>query len=1045
MLKIFDPITRIPYLLDTGASVSVVPISMYPKSKKNPDLYLYAANDSKISTYGEIPLNLSLGLRRNFNWNFIVCDVNQAIIGCDFLAKYNLAINISQRTLCDGETMLKVQGRTESNEICNLSPFPVAQTSNFASLMKEFPKLCNTEISETTEDPIMFHHIETTGRPCFQRARRLAPNKLEAVRREIQRLLNEGVIRPSKSEYASPIHVVNKDSGQIRITGDYRLLNKMTKPDRYAPRPMRDFTAGLHNVQYMSKLDIKNAYHNVPVAPQDIKKTAISTPLGLYEFLKTPFGLRNSGSTHARFMDAIFRDLQDFVYIYVDDILIFSKSEEEHLKHLKTVFERLIKYNIKLSSNKCVLGVQELNFLGHRVTTSGIHPTHEKIDVIKNFPKPNTLKELSSFLGLLNFYRPFIPKCAEIIKPLCKLTGKIKKNSQVPVPWSEEADDAFARAKKALAEATELHHPDLNAPLSIVVDTSGKATGAILQQFCEEKGNWKPLAYYSCNLSNSQIKYSTFSRELLGIYKAMKHFRYYIEYTNKLTIFCDHMPIVNAIHAKNLNNHSALHARYLSYILQYTEDIRYVKGKDMIADPLSRISINAISSDHDFKIDYNSMAIEQNSDEELQNLLTNSNNSLELKNISIPSANVPLYCDVSNARVRPYVTKSYRKIVFQALHSLSHPGIRASKKLISDRFLWPGMNKDITAWVKNCLNCCKSKVYKHNKSKIHSIPMPSQKFKNIHIDLVGPLYPCGDYRYLLTIIDRYSKYPQAIPISDISTETVINAFLYNHVANYGIPEELSSDRGSQFCSKLFQDTMNILGIKHIKTTAYNPKSNGCIERFHRQLKASLMCKNKENWLQALPLVLLGIRSSEKSELKLSPAQILYNCELRLPNAIFSPQSHVSNLDAYSYTNILKDTMSNLLPKQNKNIPNQSIFDLPDLKNAPYVFIRQHAKRSLSSPYLGPFRVLRRFSKVFIIERNGKQESVCIDRLKPYFVDNEEINPVINNPVNSYSIPKLNNKQNTNIVDNNATQNSSPTRNYKTRYGRVTKKTIRFQA
>ena len=1033
--------TRLHFLLDTGANVSVVPKKLFPKAKNNPDFHLYAANQSEIKTYGEIRLELSLDLRRSFPFNFIIADVSQAIIGCDFLSKYNLSINISKRTLYDGHTSLQIKGEKSASSIHRLSCFPAtSEVNQFTALLQKYPQLCNSEPVSTSEEPVLFHHIETTGPPVFQRARRLAPDKLEVVRKEIQHLLNNGTIRPSKSQWSSPIHLVKKSSGDFRITGDYRLVNAQTIPDRYTPRHMRDFSAGLHGKFFLSKLDIRAAYHDVPIAPNDIEKTAINTPLGLYEYLKMPFGLRNSGSTHARFMDTIFRDLQDFIYIYVDDILIYSASEKEHLKHLQIVFERLKKYGMKINPSKCELGVSELNFLGHRVSTTGIHPTEEKIEVIKNFPIPKTLKDLSSFLGLLNFYRPFMPNIATKIKPLCRLTGGLKKNSKVPVNWNDELQTAFESAKSALIDCTWLQHPDSDTHISIAVDASSTGIGAVLQQLCKKSGNWQPISFYSYSLSKSQINYSTFSRELLGIYKAMKHFRYFIEFKDNLTIFTDHLPIVHAIKAKNLNNHSALHARYLNFILQYTSDIRYTKGDQMQADALSRIQLNNIcvsDSNDEFCIDYEKIALEQKSDDYIKKLLQNSeDNSIQLQLINIPNSNVPLYCDVSNSKIRPYITDSFKKIVFNSLHNLSHPGIKATQKLIVNRFLWKNINSDVRKWTKSCINCCKAKIIRHNKSRVHNLPLPTNKFKSINMDIVGPLYESNGYRYILTIIDKYSSFPEAIPLQNITAETVLNAFLLNWIARFGCPETLITDNGSNFRSKLFSDSMSMLGIKHIFTTAYHPQANGKIERFHRQLKASLMSKT-ETWSNSLPLILLGIRSCYKQNLGTSPAEILYGCTIRLPGEIFTPQSYRSTLDPYTYTSVLKESMHNLLPRKKLTYNYDNAFTLPNLKDANLVFIKQFGKKGLTPPYSGPYRVIKKYEKVYIIEINGKKESISIDRLKPYFFENEEIQDInINHQdsSNSSTIPF--------IPQNSSTTNGND--NYVTRFGRHVKKTIKFQ-
>ncbi|GBN37309.1 Retrovirus-related Pol polyprotein from transposon opus [Araneus ventricosus] len=325
-------------------------------------------------------------------------------------------------------------------------------------------------------------------------------------------MMHLGHLRPSKSNYASPLHMVpKKGTLNWRPVGDYRALNSQTLKDKYPIPCIADFTAELHESKIFSRIDLIKAYHQIPIHPEDIHKTAICTPFGLFESTRMQFGLCNASATFQRFIDEVTRGLPG-VYAFVDDVLIASKNHEDHYQHLKTLFSRLDEYGLCINVSKCIFGTSTIDFLGFNLSENGIKPLPDKVKCILDFPKPDTLTQLRRFLGMFNFYRCFIPKATHILAPIVQFleghTNKKKSHSSVRksfehLKWNENAEQAFLAAKNAIAEATLLRHPIPGAQLSLWVDASDVAIGGTLSQLSQ--GKWEPIAFFSMKLNKSPL------------------------------------------------------------------------------------------------------------------------------------------------------------------------------------------------------------------------------------------------------------------------------------------------------------------------------------------------------------------------------------------------------------------------------------------------------------------------------------------------------------------------------------------------------------
>lgn len=464
-------------------------------------------------------------------------------------------------------------------------------------------ELCHEykDIFYTDQLPLTFtnqvkHFIRTKNEdPIYTKPYRQPPAQTEEIKRQVEKLLEDNVIRESFSPWSSPVHLVPKKldaSGEIkyRMVIDYRRLNDITIDDKYPLPNINDLFDKLGKSSYFTTLDLASGYHQIEVNDSDTQKTAFSTQFGHYEFLRMPFGLKTAPATFQRTMDNVLRGLQGIhCLVYLDDIIIFSASLQEHLEKLRTVFDRLRQTNLKVQLDKSEFLRKEVLYLGHTITKDGLKPNDDKIHAVLNYPLPKTTTEIKSFLGLVGYYRRFIKDFAKVTQPL---TACLKKRNKIVI--EQKYIDAFEKCKELLVSAPLLQYPDPTKPYILTTDASAVAIGAVLSQ--GPIGQDKPIAYASRTLSDTESRYSTIERELLAIIWATKHFRPYL-YGHKFTIYTDHRPLAWLYSLKEPNSKLT---RWRLRLQEYDFDIIYKKGKQNTnADALSRIKLNALDSDDD--------------------------------------------------------------------------------------------------------------------------------------------------------------------------------------------------------------------------------------------------------------------------------------------------------------------------------------------------------------------------------------------------------------------------------------------------------------
>jgi transposase InsO family protein len=987
LIHIHDRSTQQRYLVDTGATYSILPFSS-PAIPSGP--LLVGPDGRQIKCWGRRRVHLEFG-RRRFVWSFLLAAVKFPIIGVDFLKHYRLLVDPANNRLlaCPPSTPPAATAGYQTVAAAATPPATCGagatvtqvatcgDTALVDQFAKSFPAVFGKAAAEVKVKHDVEHFLVTTGPPISSKFRRLDGEKLAAAKEEFSKMEAEGIVRRSTSPWASPLHMVQKPDGSWRPCGDFRRLNLVTQVDSYPLPNMLDFSANVANCRWFSKIDLRKGYYQIPMNKADIPKTAVATPFGLYEFTRMPFGLRNAGSTFQRLMDRVLSGLP-FSFCYLDDIIVASKEREPHLHHLQLLFERLDAAGLVVNPDKCTLAVNEIDFLGHKITAAGVQPLPDHVAAIEDYPPPTNIKELQAFLGIINFYRRFVPGAARVLLPLteCLRGGKAAKE---PILWSAAMTAAFTAAKKAVSAATLLAHPVAGAQLALAVDASDQHVGAVLQQKAANGDAWRPLGFFSKKLEPAQTRYSTFDRELYACFAAIRHFRYMLE-GRPFIIFTDHKPLTYAV-ARTSDPWTGRQARQLAYIAEFTSDIRHIAGKEnIVADALSRPPTGASPNAQpvaavaasEAVLDYGGIAARQQLCAETQQAASSS--SLIIKPVELNG--VTLWCDMSTGTPRPVIPKEDRRQVFAAFHTLAHPGIRATRRLLAARVVWPKMAADIGQWCRDCQECGRSKVTRQPAAAIEPIPVPRHRFSHIHVDLVGPLPVSAEgYTYLFTVIDRSTRWLEAVPVKNMEARTCADALVNTWVSRFGVPAVVTSDRGTQFCSAVWEVLCKTLNINHITTTAFHPQSNGMLERAHRQLKDALRARLAgPEWPQHLPWVLLGLRAAPKEESAISSAELVYGAPLTLPGQLRSAEE----LPAETFVQQLREVVPP--PTRARPIADKVAAD-PKLMAARYVYVRRGGKAPPLMPvYQGPYEVITAGPKYFLINVGGKPDTVSVDRL-----------------------------------------------------------------
>ena len=715
------------------------------------------------------------------------------------------------------------------------------------------------------------------------------PLQTEEADKYIEENLLKGFIRPSKSPAAYPVLFQKKKDGSLRFCVDYRKLNEVTVRDSY-PLPLYSlFFEQVRGSQFFTKLDLKAAYNLVRIRKGDEFKTAFRTRKGQYEYLVMPFGLTNAPAVFQRFINFVLSEfINKYVVVYLDDILIFSRSLPEHINHVKNVLQALKSNHLVVKLEKCVFHAREIEFLGHIISGDSLKTDPKKIESVKNWPEPVNVKQTQSFLGFCNYYRRFINNFSIIASPLFNLT---KKNTIFH--WNEDCSKAFNRLKELLTTAPVLLLPDPKKPFMLETDASHFALGCVLSQR-DNENNWHPVGYHSRTFTKAERNYSVTDKELLAIITGLEEWKHLLVGAKEpIKIYTDHRNLLFASKPQKLSMRQARWQEILSY---FNYKVIYRPGSTNVrADSLSRRSDYLNNEDITYEtildpkkcsfycfLDFtdNTSLIESikrnQSEDPIYNLIIkalNGDNSVRKQVSKYDLTKFTLKNGFLLFKGLICVPSSLRKEILSIHHDYppaGHLGIEKTAELINRNFYWIGWMKDVEHYIKSCKVCMSMKSSRH-KTYGEMIPLeiPSCPWKIVEIDFITNVPSKGCEFSIMVSCDKLTKMAHlyAFPGLPTANEAAI-AFLKSVFYLHGLPNEIITDRGSQFTSELWKEIMKILAIKHTTATTGHHTTIGQVERLNQSIEQFIRCFLRaypsENWLDWLYLVEFIYNNSKNS-------------------------------------------------------------------------------------------------------------------------------------------------------------------------------------
>ncbi|KAL0561448.1 hypothetical protein IC582_001876 [Cucumis melo] len=831
--------------------------------------------------------------------------------------------------------------------------------------------------------------------PISRAPYRMAPAELKELKVQLQELLDKGFIRPSVSPWGAPVLFVKKKDGSMRLCIDYRELNKVTVKNRYPLPRIDDLFDQLQGATVFYKIDLRSGYHQLRIKDEDVPKTAFRSRYGHYEFIVMSFGLTNAPAVFMDLMNRVFREFLDtFVIVFIDDILIYSKTEAEHEEHLRMVLQTLRDNKLYAKFSKCEFWLKQVSFLGHVVSKAGVSVDPAKIEAVTGWTRPSTVSEVRSFLGLAGYYRRFVENFSRIATPLTQLTRK-----GAPFVWSKACEDSFQTLKQKLVTAPVLTVPDGSGSFVIYSDASKKGLGCVLMQ------QGKVIAYASRQLKSHEQNYPTHDLELAAVVFALKIWRHYL-YGEKIQIFTDHKSLKYFFTQKELNMRQR---RWLELVKDYDCEILYHPGKtNVVADALSRkvshsaalitrqaplhrdleraeiaVSVGAVT------MQLAQLTVQPTLRQRIIDAQSNDPYLVEKRGLaeagqtaefSLSSDGGLLFerrlCVPSDGAIKTELLSEAHSSPFSM-----HPGSTKMYQDLKRVYWWRNMKREVAEFVSKCLVCQQVKAPRQKPAGLlQPLSIPEWKWENVSMDFITGLpRTLRGFTVIWVVVDRLTKSAHFVPGKSTYTASKwAQLYMSEIVRLHGVPVSIVSDRDARFTSKFWKGLQTAMGTRLDFSTAFHPQTDGQTERLNQVLEDMLRACALEflgSWDSHLHLMEFAYNNSYQATIGMAPFEALYGRCCRSPvcwdevgeQRLMGPELVQSTNEAIQKIRSRMHTAQSR-QKSYADVRRKDLeFEVGDkvfLKVAPMKGVLRFERRGKLSPrFVGPFEILERIGPV----------------------------------------------------------------------------------
>lgn len=868
-------------LLDSGASVScfgvngLARIEQLGLKMKCLNQSVHTADGSPQAVVGYVNADIQYGDKSKRMTFYIVPSLSQELyLGIDFWKLFGLAPVMIEELSEPPNPNITPEAET------NIHDLTQTQLAELDSVKLEF--LCS-EKNGLGKTSALQHNIDVgSATPVKQRHHHVSPAILSILNEEVDSMLRRGIIEESKSAWSSPVLVVKKSDGKKRFCLDCRAVNKVTVKDAYPMPIIEGIFASLQETVYISSIDLKEAFWQVELTPESREKTAFTVPgRPLFQFVRMPFGLCNAPQTLCRLMDKVIpTELREYVFVYMDDLLVVSKTFETHLTRLRSVATCLRNANLTINVRKSKFCLREIRYLGHIVGQGCIKPDPNKVDAITDFPVPRTVRQVRSFLGMCGWYHRYIAGFADIAAPM---TDLIKKHARFV--WTPEAQVAFEQLKERLTTAPVLSHPDFSRPFVIQCDASRNGVGGVLYQL-DEQGHEHPISFMSKKLNSAQRNYCVTEQECLAAILSLKKFRGYVE-GMKFTIVTDHASLKWLMAQKDLSGRLA---RWSLSLQAYDFSIEHRKGSaNVVPDALSRVFVDELQQLDDLAppFDFSHDAYDDLSYAAHRTRILNEAD--RLPDLQVRDRQIFIRTQfrkggplTNTAGWKLWIPPGLTAITIAHAHNpplASHPGVGKTLEKLRRSYFWPRMGPQVAEFINHCQTCKETKAPNVTlRPPMGKQVLVERPWQRVYIDLLGP-YPrsTAGNTSILIVLDQYSKFVLLKPLRKASAVEIVR-FLEREVFHvFGVPESLWSDNGVQFVSKDFKNLIDRYGVTHIRTATHSPQSNAS-ERVNRSILAAIrsyLTDNQQTWDLEISAIGSALRNNVHESTGYSPHYLVF--------------------------------------------------------------------------------------------------------------------------------------------------------------------------